>query len=42
MMTRRGLIAILAAISGFGTFRKCRNVELESGMRTKADVPRSS
>jgi hypothetical protein len=23
-----------------GTFRKCRNVQLESGMRTKADVPR--
>jgi len=22
-----------------GTFRKCRNVRLESGMRTKADVP---
>ena|ERR1700686_2339759 len=25
--------------SALGTFRKCRNVRFESGMRTKADVP---
>jgi hypothetical protein len=29
-----------ARMSQFGTFRKCRNVRLESGMRTKADVRR--
>ena len=29
-----GFVASLA----IGTFRKCRNVRLESGMRTKADV----
>jgi hypothetical protein len=27
-------------MTAVGTFRKCRNVQLESGMRTKADVPR--
>jgi hypothetical protein len=25
--------------SGSGTFRTCRDVRLESGMRTKADIP---
>ena len=31
-----------AATSEFGTFRKCSNVRLESGMRTKADVANRS
>jgi hypothetical protein len=31
---------VIEPMSLFGTFRKCRNVRFESGMRTKADVRR--
>ncbi len=35
---REMLVSAALHESGSGTFRKCRNVRLESGMRTKADV----
>jgi hypothetical protein len=40
LLARADAVIEQAATSVPGAFRKCRNVQLESGMRSKADVTR--